>query len=281
MLPRRSRSPAGSGLPGWPAVAEESIVARDVMLAEHTGSRLHVCHVSTAGTVEVLRWAKARGIDVTAEVTPHHLLLDCDLLDVLRPGVQGQPAAAPVEDIAALRAGLADGTIDAVATDHAPHAPHDKDHAFGDAAFGMLGLQTALGVVAEAMVGTGLLDWAGGRRPDERARRRASAGCPGTAAPIEAGEPANLTLVDPRGSRGRPAAVGLALAQHPVRRAHPAGPGGRHVPARRAHGARRRTGPWAGDRVIRLLLVLACVVALVVALVAMRAGWRNRERRQA
>ncbi len=187
------------GLPGWPGVAEESIVARDVMLAEHTGSRLHVCHVSTAGTVEVIRWAKARGIDVTAEVTPHHLLLTCDLLSGYDPVYKVNPPLRPAEDVAALRAGLADGTIDAVATDHAPHAPHDKDHAFGDAAFGMLGLQTALGVVAETMVETGLLDWAA--VADRMSVRPAVIGrVGGQGRPIGVGEPANLTLVDPAGS---------------------------------------------------------------------------------
>jgi dihydroorotase len=187
------------GLPGWPAVAEESIVARDVMLAEHTGSRLHVCHVSTAGTVEVIRWAKARGIAVTAEVTPHHLLLTCDLLDGYDPVFKVNPPRRPAEDAAALREALADETIDAVATDHAPHAPHDKDHAFADAAFGMLGLQTALGVVAETMVGTGLLDWAG-VADRMSARPAAIGGLSAHGRPIEAGEPANLTLIDPDGS---------------------------------------------------------------------------------
>jgi dihydroorotase len=187
------------GLPGWPAVAEESVVARDVMLAQHTGSRLHVCHVSTAGTVEVLRWAKGRGIDVTAEVTPHHLALDCSLLDGYDPVYKVNPPLRPAEDIAALRAALADGTIDAVATDHAPHAAHDKEHAFADAAFGMLGLQTALGVVADAMVRTGLLDWAG--VADRMSVRPALIGrLSGHGRPIEAGQPANLTLIDPSGS---------------------------------------------------------------------------------
>ena len=186
------------GLSGWPSVAEESIVARDVMLAEHTGSRLHVCHVSTAGTVEVLRWARRRGIEVTAEVTPHHLLLSCDLLTGYDPVYKVNPPLRPAEDITALRAALADGTIDAVATDHAPHAAHDKDHAFGDAAFGMLGLQTALGVVAETMVATGLLDWAG--VADRMSIRPAVIGrLAGHGRPIEVGEPANLTLVDPAG----------------------------------------------------------------------------------
>ncbi|HZZ96872.1 MAG TPA: dihydroorotase [Jatrophihabitantaceae bacterium] len=187
------------GLPGWPAVAEESIIARDVMLAAHTGSRLHVCHVSTAGSVEVIRWAKERGVDVTAEVTPHHLLLTCDLLGDYDPVYKVNPPLRPSEDVAALRAALADGTIDAVATDHAPHASHDKDHAFGEAAFGMLGLETALGVVAATMVETGLLDWAGvadrlSVRP-ARISRLAEHG-----RPIAVGEPANLVLVDPAGA---------------------------------------------------------------------------------
>ena len=187
------------GLPGWPAVAEESIVARDVMLTEHTGSRLHVCHVSTAGSVEVIRWAKSRGIAVTAEVTPHHLLLTCDLLADYDPVYKVNPPLRRAEDVAALRAGLADGTIDAVATDHAPHAAHDKDHAFADAAFGMLGLQTALGVVAETMVASGLLDWAG--VADRMSVRPAAIGrLGGHGRPLEVGEPANLTLVDPAGS---------------------------------------------------------------------------------
>jgi dihydroorotase len=186
------------GLPGWPSVAEESIVARDVMLAEHTGSRLHVCHVSSGGTVEVLRWAKARGIAVTAEVTPHHLLLTCDLIEGFDPAFKVNPPLRSDADVEALRDALADGTIDAVATDHAPHAAHDKEHAFADAAFGMLGLQTALGVVAESMVGTGRLDWAG--VADRMSVRPAAIGrVRGHGGAIEVGAPANLVLVDPSG----------------------------------------------------------------------------------
>jgi dihydroorotase len=184
------------GLRGWPAVAEEAIIARDVLLAGHVGSRLHVCHVSTAGSVEIIRWAKARGVDVTAEVTPHHLLLTCDLLEGYDPVYKVNPPLRPAEDVEALRAGLADGTIDAVATDHAPHADHDKDHAFGEAAFGMLGLETALGVVALTMVETGQLDWAGvadrmSVRPAAIGRLAEHGGA------IAASAPANLTLVDP------------------------------------------------------------------------------------
>lgn len=187
------------GLTGWPSVAEESIIARDVMLARHTNSRLHVCHVSTAGSVEVIRWAKAQGVDVTAEVTPHHLLLTYDLISSYDPLFKVNPPLRPAEDVEALRAALADGTIDAVATDHAPHAAHDKDHAFGDAAFGMLGLQTAIGVVIESMVTTGMLDWAG--VADRMSARPAVIGrLSGQGRPIAVGEPANLTLVDPDAS---------------------------------------------------------------------------------
>ncbi|MBA2696179.1 MAG: dihydroorotase, partial [Actinobacteria bacterium] len=148
------------GLPGWPGVAEESIVARDVMLARHTGSRVHVAHASTAGTVEVLRWAKAQGIAVTAEVTPHHLMLTTDLLTTYDPVYKVNPPLRPAEDVAALRVALGDGTIDIVATDHAPHVRQDKEHAFTDAAFGMLGLETALSVVSTVMVAEDRMGWA-------------------------------------------------------------------------------------------------------------------------
>jgi dihydroorotase len=184
------------GLPGWPGIAEEVIVARDVMLARHTGSRVHVAHVSTAGSVEVVRWAKAQGIDVTAEVTPHHLLLTTDLLTGYDPTYKVNPPLRPVEDVVALRNALADGTIDAVATDHAPHARHDKEHAFVDAAFGMLGLETALSVVATVMVEGGLLDWAGVARVMSANPARI-AGLSGHGRALAVGEPANLTLVDP------------------------------------------------------------------------------------
>ncbi|HKX67540.1 MAG TPA: dihydroorotase [Intrasporangium sp.] len=184
------------GLPGWPGIAEESIVARDVMLARHTGSRLHVAHVSTAGTLEVIRWAKAQGIDVTAEVTPHHLALTTDLLVGYDPVYKVNPPLRPTEDVEALRAGLVDGTIDVVATDHAPHARHDKEHAFADAAFGMLGLETALNVVSEVLVRPGLLDWAAVARIMSTAPARIGR-LTGQGRPLEAGSPANLTLVDP------------------------------------------------------------------------------------
>ncbi len=184
------------GLPGWPGVAEEVIVARDVMLARHTGSRVHVAHVSTAGSVEVLRWAKAQGIAVTAEVTPHHLMLTSDLLAGYDPVFKVNPPLRPDEDVAALRAALADGTIDAVATDHAPHARHDKEHAFVDAAFGMLGLETALPVVSDLMVGGGAMDWADVARVMSQAPARI-AGLTGQGGSLAVGQPAHVTLVDP------------------------------------------------------------------------------------
>ncbi|MGE9807743.1 MULTISPECIES: dihydroorotase [unclassified Janibacter] len=184
------------GLPGWPAVAESSIIARDALLAQHTGSRLHVAHVSTAEGVDAVRWAKARGIDVTAEVTPHHLVLTTDLLAGYDPVYKVNPPLRPDEDVEALREALADGTIDAVATDHAPHARHDKEHAFVDAAFGMIGLETALSVVSDVMVGSGRLDWAGvARVMSQNPARIARLSEHGHG--LEVGAVAHLTLVDP------------------------------------------------------------------------------------
>lgn len=147
------------GLAGWPAVAEESIIARDVLLAEHVDSRLHVCHVSTEGSVDVIRWAKARGIRVTAEATPHHLLLTEELVETFDPLYKVNPPLRRPADVAALRSAVADGTIDIIATDHAPHPREDKDCEWAAAAMGMLGLETALGIVAEVFVETGLMDW--------------------------------------------------------------------------------------------------------------------------
>ncbi|GAA3397731.1 dihydroorotase [Streptomyces roseoviridis] len=184
------------GLGGWPAVAEESIIARDVLLAEHVGSRVHICHLSTAGSVEIVRWAKSRGIDVTAEVTPHHLLLTDELVRSYNPVYKVNPPLRTERDVMALREALADGTIDIVATDHAPHPHEDKDCEWAAAAMGMVGLETALSVVQQTMVETGLLDWAGvaDRMSVTPAR---IGGAKGHGRPVSAGEPANLTLVDP------------------------------------------------------------------------------------
>jgi len=188
------------GLRGWPAVAEEAIIARDVLLAAHTGSRLHVCHLSTAGSVELVRWAKSKGYPVTAEVTPHHLLLTDELVRGYDPVYKVNPPLRTAEDVAAVRAGLADSTIDVVATDHAPHPVEAKDCEWAVAAMGMLGLETALSVVQHTMVETGLLDWAG--VADRMSVRAAAIGSlEGHGRPLEAGEPANLTLLDPAASR--------------------------------------------------------------------------------
>jgi dihydroorotase len=184
------------GLNGWPAAAEEAVIARDALLAAHVGSRLHVCHVSTAGSVEILRWAKSKGWRVTAEVTPHHLLLTDDLAATYDPVYKVNPPLRTRDDADALRHALADGTIDCVATDHAPHPVEDKETDWSDAAFGVLGLETALSVVQEAMVETGLLDWAG--VADRMSARPAHiGGLAGHGRPVEVGTPANLTLVDP------------------------------------------------------------------------------------
>ena len=184
------------GLRGWPAAAEEAIIARDILLTEHVGSRLHVCHVSTAGSVELIRWAKSRSVNVTAEVTPHHLLLTDELAATYDPIYKVNPPLRSRDDVEAVRRGLADGTIDAVATDHAPHALEDKESEWQEAAFGMLGLETALSVVAAAMIENGLLDWAG--LADRMSTRPARIGrLSGQGGDITVGSPANLVLVDP------------------------------------------------------------------------------------
>ncbi|WP_104525297.1 dihydroorotase [Blastococcus atacamensis] len=184
------------GLTGWPAAAEEAIIARDVLLAEHVGARLHLCHVSTAGSVEILRWAKSRGVQVTAEVTPHHLLLTDACAESYDPVFKVNPPLRTEADIEALRAGLADGTIDAVGTDHAPHAVEDKESEWAQARPGMLGLEQALSVVIETMVEPGRLDWAG--VADRMSVRPAQIGrLAEHGRPIAPGEPANLVLLDP------------------------------------------------------------------------------------
>jgi dihydroorotase len=215
------------GLTGWPAVAEEAIIARDCLLAAHVGSAVHVCHVSTAGSVEIIRWAKSKGWRVTAEVTPHHLLLTDELATGYDPVYKVNPPLRTATDVAALRAGLADGTIDCVATDHAPHPAEYKETEWSQASFGMTGLETALRVVHEAMVGTGLLDWAAvadrmSVRPAAIGRIGASGTGPGGlrhGCPIAAGSPASLMLYDPE----------------PITPVDPA-----------AHASRSRNSPYAG-----------------------------------
>ncbi|QLD10540.1 dihydroorotase [Microbacterium oleivorans] len=185
------------GLAGWPAVAEESIIARDVLLAEHVGSRLHVCHLSTAGSVDIIRWAKKRGVDVTAEVTPHHLLLTEELVRGYDARFKVNPPLRRDEDVLAVREGLADGTIDIVATDHAPHPAEAKSCEWAAAANGMVGLESALRVVQQAVVDTGMLTWEDVARVMSTAPARIGR-LPGAGTPIAPGQPASLTLYDPR-----------------------------------------------------------------------------------
>ncbi len=188
------------GLTGWPAVAEESIIARDVLLAEHVGSRLHVCHLSTAGSVDLIRWAKSRGIAVTAEVTPHHLILTDELARGYDPLYKVNPPLRTQADVEAVRAGLADGTIDIVATDHAPHTIEDKDCEWSAAAFGMTGLETALRVVQHTMVDSGRIGWdrvAEVLSANPARIGRITEGDKPQGRPLAVGEPANVVLYNP------------------------------------------------------------------------------------
>lgn len=185
------------GLRGWPRVAEESIVARDALLARDNGNRVHICHASTQGTVELLQWAKEHDIPLTAEVTPHHLLMTDDKLRTYDGLFRVNPPLREQRDTEALRQALLDGTIDCVATDHAPHGSEDKCVEFENARPGMLGLESSLAVIAKLFVETGLADWrfiarVMSERPAEITR------LPGHGRPLEVGEPANLTIVDPQ-----------------------------------------------------------------------------------
>jgi len=188
------------GLAGWPAVAEESIIARDVLLAEHVGSRVHICHVSTAGSVDIVRWAKSRGISVTAEVTPHHLLLTEDLVGTYNPLYKVNPPLRRAEDVQALREAVADGTIDIIATDHAPHPREDKECEWAAAAMGMLGLQTALPIAIATLVNPGALTWR--ELADRMSVAPAHVGrVNGQGVSLAPGAPANLLIVDPTTTR--------------------------------------------------------------------------------
>lgn len=183
------------GLTGWPAVAEEAIIARDILLAEHVGSRLHICHLTTAGGVDLVRFAKSRGISVTAEVTPHHLLLTDELVQNYDPIFKVNPPLRTEKDVLALRKGLADGTIDIVGTDHAPHPTEDKDCEWQSAAFGMVGLETALSVVVKAMIESELMSWSD--LVDRMSISPAKiAGYSKHGNQIATGSQANLTIID-------------------------------------------------------------------------------------
>jgi dihydroorotase len=181
------------GLPGWPAIAEELMVHRDIELARLTGGQVHMLHLSTAGSVELVRRAKADGLHVSAEATPHHISLSEELLAGYDSVYKVNPPLRTQADIEAVREGLADGTIDAVATDHAPHAPETKEQPLDQAPPGMLGLETALGVCLARLDMplrdvVAALSWkpaAIAGVADEHGR------------PVSAGEPANLVVFDP------------------------------------------------------------------------------------
>ena len=186
------------GLKGWPAIAEEAIIARDVLLADHVQARLHICHLTTAGGVEIIRWAKARGINVTAEVTPHHLLLTDELARSYDPVFKVNPPLRTQNDVEALRQGLVDGTIDIIGTDHAPHPVESKECEWQNAAFGMVGLETAFPILYTTLISTGRISWARANEVMSSAPA-AIAGYERHGRPIAVGEPANLTVIDPTG----------------------------------------------------------------------------------
>ena len=195
---------ADLGLTGWPAVAEEAIIARDVLLAQHVDSRLHICHLSTAGSVEIVRWAKERGVTVTAEATPHHLLLTDELVRTFDPVYKVNPPLRTDEDVQALRSAVAEGTIDVIGTDHAPHTTEDKECEWSCAAHGMTGLETALAVVQHALVDTGMIGWERvaqimSRRPAQilGLTDQGQELAPGSVANIVLWDPAGATPVDP------------------------------------------------------------------------------------
>ena len=278
------------GLTGWPAVAEESIIARDVLLAGHVGSRLHVCHVSTAGSVEILRWAKSKGWRVTAEVTPHHLLLTDDFACGYDPVYKVNPPLRTAEDVAALRDGLVDGTIDAVATDHAPHALEDKETEWAAARPGMLGLQTALGIVMLALGERFSWELAAERMsyaPAEIGRLRAHG------RPLDVGRPGQPHAHRPDRAVGRRSGgPRVAKPQHPLCRTGTPRLDRRHLPARQGHRARWKRGAGRQGRMIlalparpadrlgdHLLAAGACVVfVIIVVALAFRAVRRRAAR---
>jgi dihydroorotase len=203
-LTERSQMNEGSisatlGLKGWPAVAEESIIARDILLANMVDARLHICHVTTRGGVEIIRWAKAQGMKVTAEVTPHHLLLTDESAATFDPIYKVNPPLRTQDDVNSLRAALADGTIDIVATDHAPHPIEDKECEWESAAFGMVGLETAFSIVYSTMVASGAMSW--DRLASVMSIAPAAIGRYATHGQhLEVGKPAHITVVNPEGS---------------------------------------------------------------------------------
>ncbi|MFM1958171.1 MAG: hypothetical protein RI929_534 [Actinomycetota bacterium] len=186
------------GLTGWPAEAEESIIERDALLAESTGARLHICHLTTAGAVEVVRWAKKRGINITAEVTPHHLMLTEELARSYDPVYKVNPPLRRAEDTLALRAALLDGTIDVIGTDHAPHSAEKKECEWQNAAFGMVGLEHAASVLQEVLIGSGG-NWE--RFAEIMSSKPAQIAGLSNQGKLAVGAVANLTLLDPSAKR--------------------------------------------------------------------------------
>ncbi len=184
------------GIPGWPTMAEATIVARDAIMGAELGCRVHACHISTAQSVAVVRWAKAQGYPITAEVTPHHLMLDHSTAFTGDAAYKVNPPLRSVSDVEAVREALVDGTIDVVGTDHAPHPAETKRRDWCEASMGMLGLETALAVVAELFVRTGRLSWADVAERMSYAPARL-AGLEGHGVPLAPAAPANLCLVDP------------------------------------------------------------------------------------
>ncbi len=182
------------GMPGWPAAAEEVMVARDIRLAELTGCRLHLAHLSTAGSVALVREAKSRGLRITCEVTPHHLFLDEDVLIGYDTNLKMNPPLRSAQDREALVGGLLDGTVHCIATDHAPHAAHEKELEFELAPFGTTGLETALSLVNTHLVATEKLTWADVAQLMCHGPR-AALGLPGVS--LQAGSVADITIVDP------------------------------------------------------------------------------------
>ncbi len=183
------------GLTGWPAIAEEQIIARDAQLAEETGSRLHICHLTTGGGVEVVRWAKAKGIQITAEVTPHHLLLTEDLVRTYDPVYKVNPPLRTTDDNRALLAGLVDGTIDMLGTDHAPHSGEKKDCEWENAAFGMIGLESAASILHQVLIQSGAGDWTLFENIISKSPAKLTA--LNNHGSIEVGAQANITLFNP------------------------------------------------------------------------------------
>ncbi|GAB3261462.1 dihydroorotase [Arthrobacter pigmenti] len=185
-----------TGLPPWLGVAEETIIARDAILAAETGARLHVCHISTRRSVEIIRWSKSQGWPVTAEVTPHHLLLTDELAAFTDTRYKVNPPLRSADDVQALRTALLDGTIDAVATDHAPHTNESKSRSWCGAPFGMTGLETALPVVAAVLENAQALDWKRLAELMSTAPARIGGINDFAGRPLVAGEPSTFALVD-------------------------------------------------------------------------------------